>query len=376
MRQAAPVNQTICPLLPDSNRPKMPKTNVLTTIRGWKQMTADATTVRALVVAACCTAIPIGSATAQPATEFYRNATIRFHLSSEPGGGFDIIARTFAKYFTNYLPGKPTITVVNMPGGGGTILANWCYNIAPKDGSVICMPLSTMPLNQVIAPGPVRYDANKVFWVGNLENATGTILTWHTSQTKTIEDARRRETPMAGTGKNSIIYQLLSLSNHIIGTKFKIVLGYSTGRVLAVERGEVDGTASTIQNIPAMAPNWQPSQYNLLAVNAPKRLAAHPKVPTMVEFAKTDRHRQMLEFWMAQSATARAIFTPPGVPMDRVTLLRRAFDQTVKDPGFLAEVAKLKTVIEPDRGEDVQNEVERLLGTSPEVAAAIVDVLK
>jgi tripartite-type tricarboxylate transporter receptor subunit TctC len=339
-------------------------------------MVTDAATYRALVIATCCTAISIGSASAQPAAEFYRNATIRFHLSSEPGGGFDIIARTFAKHFTNYLPGKPTITVVNMPGGGGTILANWCYNIAPKDGSVICMPLSTMPLNQVIAPDPVRYDANKVFWVGNLENATGAILTWHTSQTKTIEDARRRETPMAGTGKNSIIYQLLTLSNHIIGTKFKVVLGYSTGRVIAVERGEVDGTASTVQNIPAMAPNWNPSQYNLLAVNAPKRLAAHPNVPTMVEFAKTDQHRQMLEFWMAQSATARAIFTPPGVPVDRVAVLRRAFDQTVKDPAFLAEVSKLKTVIEPDTGEEVQNEVKRLLGTSPEVAAAIVKVLK
>ena len=96
----------------------------------------------------------------------------------------------------------------------------------------------------------------------------------------------------------------------------------------------------------------------------------------MIEFAKTERHRAMLEFWMAQSATARAIFSPPGVPADRIAVLRRAFDQTVKDPAFIAEVAKLQTVIEPDGGEEVQSEVKRLLGTSPEVAAAIVDVLK
>jgi tripartite-type tricarboxylate transporter receptor subunit TctC len=332
--------------------------------------------LRGPVAALVFTGMLAASANAQGAADFYRNATLRFHLSSEPGGGFDIIARSFAKYFTSYLPGKPNIVVVNMPGGGGTILANWCYNAAPKDGSVICMPLSTMPLNQVIAPEPVRYDANRVSWVGNLEKATGTILTWHTSQTKTIEDAMRRETPMAGTGKNSIIYQLLTLSNHIIGTKFKVVLGYSTGRVLAVERGEVDGTGSTLQNIPAMAPNWTDSQYHLLAINAPKRLEKHANVPAMIEFAKTDRHRAMLEFWMAQSATARAIFTPPGVPADRVEVLRRAFDQTVKDPAFLAEVAKLQTIIEPDTGEEVQGEVKRLLATSPEVAAAIVDVLK
>jgi tripartite-type tricarboxylate transporter receptor subunit TctC len=332
--------------------------------------------LRGPVAALVFTGMLAASANAQGAADFYRNATLRFHLSSEPGGGFDIIARSFAKYFTSHLPGKPNIVVVNMPGGGGTILANWCYNAAPKDGSVICMPLSTMPLNQVIAPEPVRYDANRVFWIGNLEKATGTILTWHTSQTKTMQDAMRRETPMAGTGKNSIIYQLLTLSNHIIGTKFKVVLGYSTGRVLAVERGEVDGTGSTLQNIPAMAPNWTDSQYHLLAINAPKRLEKHANVPAMIEFAKTDRHRAMLEFWMAQSATARAIFTPPGVPADRVEVLRRAFDQTVKDPAFLAEVAKLQTIIEPDTGEEVQGEVKRLLATSPEVAAAIVDVLK
>jgi tripartite-type tricarboxylate transporter receptor subunit TctC len=315
-------------------------------------------------------------AQAQSAADFYRGNTIKFHLASEPGGGFDLIARSFAKYFVNYVPGKPNIVLVNMPGGGGTILANWAYNIAPKDGSVICMGLSTLPMNQVIAPDPVRYDANKFNWIGNLEKATGAILTWHTSPTKTLQDAMRRETPMAGTGKNSIIYQLLTLSNKLIDTKFKVVLGYNTGRVLAVERGEVDGTASTLQNIPAMAPNWAESQYNLLALNTPERLPKYPNVPTLVEFAKTAQARQMLEFWMLQSATARAVFTQPGVPADRTEALRRAFDQTVRDPGFLAEMEKLQTVIEASGGEEVQDAVKRLIGTSPQVAAMILDIIK
>jgi tripartite-type tricarboxylate transporter receptor subunit TctC len=274
------------------------------------------------------------------------------------------------------MPGKPNIVISNMPGGGGTILANWAYNIAPKDGSVLCMGLSTLPMNQVIAPDPVRYDSNRFNWVGNLEKATGVILTWHNSPTKTMQDAIRRETPMAGTGKNSIIYQLLTLSNKLIDTKFKVVLGYNTGRVLAVERGEVDGTVSTLQNIPAMAPGWTESQYRLLAVNTPERLPKYPDVPTMVEFAKTAEARQMLEFWMLQSATARAVFTQPGVPADRVEVMRRAFDQTVRDPGFLAEMEKLQTVIEPSGGEEVQEAVRRLIGTSPEVAAKILDAIK
>src|SRR5262245_50890748 len=326
-------------------------------------------------VVGCCIA-SAAPALAQSAADFYRGNTIRFHLASEPGGGFDLIARSFAKYFVNYVPGKPAVVVVNMPGGGGTILANWAYNVAPKDGSVIAMGLSTLPMNQVIAPDPVRYDANKFYWVGNLEKATGVILTWRTSQTKTFADAKLRETPMAGTGKNSIIYQLLTLSNKLLDTKFKVVLGYNTGRVLAVERGEVDGTGSTLQNIPAMAPHWTEKDYRLLAINEPERLAKYPDVPTMVEFVKTPLARQMLELWMYQSATARAIFSPPGAPAERVEALRRAFDETVKDPAFLAEMTRLQTVIEPSRGEEVQDAVKAILSTSPEVAATILDTIK
>jgi tripartite-type tricarboxylate transporter receptor subunit TctC len=330
----------------------------------------------AFAAVAACICFGLLPAQAQPAADLYRGSTIKFALASEPGGGFDLVARGFAKYFVNYVPGKPNIVIVNMPGGGGTIHANWAYNIAPKDGSVINMNLSTLPMNQVIAPDPVRYDANKFNWIGNLEKATGVILTWHTSPTKTMQDAMQRETPMGGTGKNSIIYQLLTLSNKLLDTKFKIVLGYNTGRVLAIERGEVDGTASTLQNIPAMAPAWTEAQYNLLAVNTPERLPKYSNVPTMVEFAKTPEHRQMLEFWMLQSATARAVFTQPDVPADRVEVLRRAFDQTVKDPGFLADMAKLQTVVEPTRGEEVQEAVRQLIGTSPKIADMVLDTIK
>jgi tripartite-type tricarboxylate transporter receptor subunit TctC len=333
--------------------------------------------------AAACTAVAIASigvssanAQSPSAADFYRGATIRFHLASEPGGGFDMVARSFGKYLVNHLPGNPNLVVVNMPGGGGTLLANWAYNVAPKDGATIAMGLSTLPMNQVIAPDPVRYDSNKFNWVGNIEKATGAILTWRSSKTRTMQDARERETPMAGTGKNSIIYQLLTLSNKLLDTKFKVVLGYNTGRVIAVERGEVDGTASTLQNIPAMAPNWSEQDYHLLALNAPERVAKYPSVPTMVELAKTDEARQMLEFWMYQSATARAVFMPPEVPADRVAVMRRAFDDTMRDPAFLAEVTRLQTQVEPSTGEEVQEAVRRILSTSPKISGKILEAIK
>src|SRR5262249_26201471 len=251
---------------------------------------------------------------------FYRGNTIRLHLSSEAGGGFDTIARIVAKYLAQYVPGRPNVIVVNMPGGGGTLMANWAYNIAPRDGSVVAMPLSTLPMNQIIAPDQIRYDANRFGWIGNLEQARGVIFTFHSSPTKSIQDARVRETPMAATGKNSIIYQLLTLSNKLLGTRFKVVLGYNSGRVLAIERGEVDGSASTLENIPALAPQWaeNPSLITLLAVNTERRLPKYPDVPMMIELVKTPEQRQMLEFWALQSATGRALFAPPGVPADRL----------------------------------------------------------
>src|SRR5262245_36238674 len=158
---------------------------------------------------------------------------------------------------------------------------------------------------------------------------------------------------------------MLTRSTHPLHTTFKVVLGYSTGRVLAVERGEVDGTGSTLQNIPAMAPHWTEKDYRLLAINAPERLAKYPDVPTMVEFAKTSLARQMLEFWMYQSATARAIFSPPGVPAERVEALRRAFDQTVRDPAFLAERERLQTLIEASSGQEGEGGGKASLWASP-----------
>jgi tripartite-type tricarboxylate transporter receptor subunit TctC len=326
----------------------------------------------------CC-----GSAAlADPVEDFYRGNTIRLHVSASVGGGYDHVARLFIKYFPNYLPGKPNMIVVNAPGAAGITMSNSLYNVAPKDGTVLGMANLTMPMNQLISPKQVRYDANKFHWLGNLEESNGSIFTWHASPTKTFQDARKRETVMGVSSRTSILYQLLALSNRLLHSKFKIILGYDQNRVISVERGEIEGSASNIENFPGIAPQWMkdkmvnPDLINILIVNAPKRLAKYPNAPTMIEMTKSAEHRQMLEFMMLQSATSRAIFTPPGVRAERVEALRRAFDKVAHDPGFVADMERSAFEMAPSTGEQTQAAVARLLSTSPEIASKLLEAVK
>ena len=197
-----------------------------------------------------------------------------------------------------------------------------------------------------------------------------------------FQDALKRETVMGVSSRTSILYQLLALSNRLLDSKFRIVLGYDQTRVLSVERGEIEGSASNIENFPGIAPQWvrnglvDASLINLLIVNAPKRLTKYPNVPTMIEMTGNPEHHKMLEFMMLQSATSRAIFTPPGVPMERVTALRRAFDKAARDPGFVAEMMRANFELSPSTGEETQASVHRLLSTSPDIAAKLLEAVK
>ena len=192
-----------------------------------------------------------------------------------------------------------------------------------------------------------------------------------------MADARARETIMGVSSKTSVLYQMLALSNRLLDTKFKIILGYEQNRVISIERGEIEGSASTVQNYPGIAPHWNlDKDINILTVNADKRLPRFPNAPTMSELTDNPVSKQMLEFMMLQSATARAIFAPPGVPQDRLQALRRAFDETARDPGFIADMKRAQIEVEPSTGEETQAAVGRLIGTSPEVAAMVLDAVQ
>ena len=311
--------------------------------------------------------------------DFYSGKMLKLVVSATAGGGYDNIARAFMRHFVGHIPGKPLAQVVNMQGGGGIVMSNWAYNVAPRDGTVLGMPNLSMVMDQIITPGTVKYDAVRFNWIGNIEPQEMSLFTWHSSSTKTIEDARRRETVMAASSKGSPLQQILALSNITLGTKFRVVLGYLDTRVLAVERGEVEGSASSIQNFAVLAPQWlenNASSINVLAVNAARRSPKFPNAPTMIELTQTREHRDMLEFMMLQGLTGRSIFTPPNVPQERIAMLRTAFDSTMRDPAFLEEMRKLKVEVDWTPGSEVGASVRRVIGASPETAERVLKALE
>ncbi len=238
-----------------------------------KYRTSTFAPLLAAFVAAVCIATNAPSARADAVEDFYRGNTIKLFVSASAGGTYDLAGRVFIKHFSAHIPGRPNVIIVNMPGTVGT--ANWLYEVADKDGTVLGMPNQSVPMNQVVTPKNIRYDARRFNWIGNLEGATGVIFTYHTSPAKTFRDAQTREPVMGVPTRNSTAYQLLAMSNRLLDTKFKIIAGYERNRVVAMESGELEGTASNIENLAGLAPHWLPKNLiNVLAVHGPKRDAA------------------------------------------------------------------------------------------------------
>ncbi len=312
--------------------------------------------------------------------DFYKGNTVKIYVGAGAGGGYGFFGRAFGKFYGQYIPGKPNVIVINKPGAGGTKMTNWAYNVAPKDGSIVGMPLMTVATNQHLRAKKIKYDATKLNWIGNMERSIAVLFTWHTSKTKSIEDARKRVTTMGGSGKSSPIYQNIILANRLLGTKFKVVLGYKgADRALAIERGEVEGSFSTLQNFRAMTPHWfkdGKNPLNIMVQNANERTKELPNVPTTIELAKNDADKEVFRYMMLQSLTGRSVFAPPGVPAKRVDALRRAFDKTMKDKGFVAMIARANLKLTTNTGEEVTKAVSKLVSTPPTVVKRIKKLIK
>jgi tripartite-type tricarboxylate transporter receptor subunit TctC len=321
----------------------------------------------------------VAAAQADPIADFYRGKTITIVVASGAGGGYDFFARSLAKHMSRHIPGNPTLIVQNMPGAGGARTVNFIYNVGPQDGTMLGVPLAPAAMAQLLDPSPIRYDAARLQWIGNLEDSVGILFVWHGSPTKTVADAMTRVTPLAGSGKSSATYQLPVLANALLGTKFNVVLGYpgAAEMEIAIERGEVDGRAAVWQTLNTTQPTWiKDGKVRFIMQNVLKRSPQLPDTPTYIELAKTDEARRIFELMAFQNVTSRPLVAPPGVPKDRVAALRRAFDAVVKDPVMLSELTRAGLEIEPSSGKEVQAAVERMIATPPEIVATMRKLLE
>lgn len=297
-------------------------------------------------------AFALFSVTAQ-AQPFYEGKTITIITSTGSGGSYDQTARLLARHMPRFIPGHPTMIVQNMPGGGNVIATNHLYTVAPRDGTVIATLHNAMPLHQVLDGKGVRYDASKFNWLGSTGPENEVVFTWHTTGVTNIEEARKKEVILGGTGAGSGIVIIPNAMNNLLGTKFKMVMGYKSSEDLnlALQRGEVEARAFSLASIRGQRADWvKEKKINFIAQAGAHRAHELPDVPLLTELAKTDEQREILKLISSPPALGRPFVAPPEVPAERLAILRKAFAETMKDKAFLEEAAKLKLDIDDPTG--------------------------
>ena len=325
--------------------------------------------VRAIFVAATLPrSWPAPEASAQTPEQFYAGKTIDFVIGYPPGGSNDTLGRLVARHIGKHIPGKPNVVPKNLPGAGSFLAVNNIFNVSPKDGSVIGIGAPTMALDEKLGTQGVRFKTAEMNWVGRIDSLINMVFTWKTSPVKTFADAQRIESTLSGTGVGSTVSIYPTVMNNVFGTKFKLVMGYkgSNEAMLAVERGEVEGHSTSWTALKVAHPDWiRDKSVNVFVQFALKRHAELPDVPTAVDLARNDEERAILSAIMNATEVGTAFFTTPGVPADRLTALRRAFDAAMKDPDLLAEAEKIKVGVSPMAGEDLQKLVGEVSNLSP-----------
>jgi tripartite-type tricarboxylate transporter receptor subunit TctC len=310
----------------------------------------------ALLAGAVLVVAVAGNAAADPVADFYRGKTITYLQASGPGGGFAVYSRLIEKYLPQFIPGHPKIQLQFMPGAGGVKAANYAYNVAPRDGSFMGMPLNTVALYQVLRPKSVKYDAAKFTWLIGLVELNSVILVWHTSPAKTLEEARKVPVVIASTAKSADNYEQPMLANALLGTRFKVVTGYhgSQGMSLAMERGEANGKMTFWVSLVATKPDWirDKKVIPLLQVGV-HPIKALPTVPRMIDLVKSARDKAVVRLLHINAALGRTLYAPPGVPKERADALRRAVTAMTKDPAFLAEAARRQVEIDPTPADEL-----------------------
>ena len=289
-------------------------------------------------------------ARAQTPEQFYKGKQIELAIGYPPAGSNDVYARLLARHIGKHIPGNPTVVPQNRPGAGSFLNLGYVYNVAPKDGTVIGIGAPTAPLDEKLGTQGVRFKSSEFNWIGRIDSLINMVFLWHTSPVKTFDDALKTESKLSGTGVGSTVSVYPTVTNNVLGTKFKLIMGYkgSNDAQLAVERGEVEGHSTSWTAVKVAHPDWRPDKkINIIVQFALKRHPEMADVPTVVELAKTDEQRQVLRAVMNATEIGTAFFTTPGAPPDRVEALRRAFDATMKDPEFLAEAERTKLTIGP-----------------------------
>lgn len=330
--------------------------------------------------------VAIWPASVRAQTPFYQGKTIRLVAGTPAGSVYDLYARMVAQFIPKHIPGAPNVIVQNMPGVASMVAANYIYQVAKPDGLTIGSIQPALYFDQLVGRKEVKFDWQKFTWLGNTTRSHHLLYMLSDTPYKTIEDIRKATMPpkCGAEGTASSAYYLPKLLEETIGAKFNVVTGYNSGTDvhLAVERGEVQCRAFTIAAFFAREPfhTWRNKGFvRVIIQTGNKRDALLPDIPTLPELMnqlKTpDSGRRLATVILAANDIGRPIVATPGIPSDRVKILREAFMKTVRDPELLEDAKKKRLELDPVSGEDLEALGKEIIAQPPEVVERMKKLL-
>ncbi|AMN41775.1 Bug family tripartite tricarboxylate transporter substrate binding protein [Rhodoplanes sp. Z2-YC6860] len=330
----------------------------------------SSSTMQAAAISAFVLLAP--AALAQPAPDFYKGKVVAIVMGTGPGGSYDLYGRIIAAHLGRMIPGNPKVIVEQMPGAGGIIAGNYIFNTGPQDGTKILMS-HPLPLIEKLEPNGVRYESAKFQWLGTYDSINQVMALWHTAPALSLADPKAKDLVLGSFNKTHLSYQWAMMAKNVLGASYKVITGYPSGNHLdlAMERGEISGWVVAWENLTGTKPDWLAQKKVVLPMQfAPARMSDLPDVPTLGELAPADK-KDIVDFVVSGTPFSRALAVGPQVPADRVAVLRRAFDDLMRDEAFLADAAKLKLGIEPRNAEQVQAMVSKIVSATPELVTRV-----
>ena len=309
-------------------------------------------------------------APAEELGDFYRGRTIELIVSSGAGGGYDLNARLLARHLGRFVPGNPTIVVNNMPGAGGIRAANYLYNVAPRDGSVIATFSNAMITEPLLGNEAVKFDPAKLAWIGSISREDGVCVAWNSAGVTRWDDLLQKKLIVGTMAPGTTTYLYPSLLKSLFGAQFELVSGYpdSSAAIQALEHGEVQSICQTYSSLHSLHAQWfRDGQIVPLVLLGLARNAELPDVPAVTELATSEEQRQLLKIVLAPTLAGRPFFAPPDLPQDRLAALRSAFDRAMEDAGFLEEAKRLKLEVKPATGQEIEKIVGEIYATPPDL---------
>ena len=305
--------------------------------------------------------------------------TVTLIIGLGAGSGYTAWGRVVARHLGKHLPGNPAVVAQNMPGAGSLNAANHIYAIAPKDGTVLGLIARDAPLASLAGVPGARFDPLKISWVGTPTVETNVCVSTENARVKSFDELHKQELMVGATGAGSGTYAYPKVLNGVLGTKFKQISGFpaSSDVLLAMERGEVEGICESFDSIVTRRPDWiEKQKVHVLFQGGAEPNPRLQRVPFILDLAANADEKQALEFLYASQGIGRPFVAPPGLPPERLKMLRDAFDATMKDPDFLREAKTQMFDIEPEDGAHLEALIRNIYATPKPVVARVAELIK